>query len=358
MDTSGFYTLDPHNTPWYTLTQGVVYDTLVSLNPEGTEWEGILAESWEVPEDGLSLTFNLKEGVTFHDGTPWNADAALWSFEKWLDPEWVAFDEAWAAVVTGVDKVDDMTIKVNFNSVYATFFADQVTKYFVSPTAYEELGADNFGLSPVGTGPYIPTEIVPNDHVTYKRNPDYTWGGSWTNGEPAVADFFEIQFNTDQSVAYAALETGEVTFTDLPPQFLANAEENPDIEVNVGTSGSLYYLGINYKKEIYQNLEFRKAIAHAIEREEIVLAAFEGEAFQTCQYVPAGTPGYKAETDQYACDLSPMIPICPTRSSTSWAGWIPTVTAYANVTASRWFSPSSTILKKPLDAPLRSSRAS
>jgi peptide/nickel transport system substrate-binding protein len=122
------------------------------------------------------------------------------------------------------------------------------------------------------------------------------------NGQPAVADFFEIRFNTDQAVAYASLETGEVTFTDLPAQFLQTAEENPDIVVNKGTSGSLFYLGVNYKKEIYNIPEFRYAIAHAIDQEEIVLAAFEGEAFSTCQYLPAGTPGYNAETDAYACD--------------------------------------------------------
>ncbi len=302
MDTSGFYTLDIFQTPWYTYTQAAMYDTLVGLSPDGTEWQGVLAESWEYSEDSLSLTFHLKEGVTFHDGTPWNADAALWSFNKWLDPEFVAYEEAWEPVIASVEKVDDMTIVVNFKSVYATLFADQGTKYFVSPTAYEALGMDDFGLSPVGTGPWIPTEIVPNDHVTYKRNPDYTWGLEYTNGQPAAADFFEIRFNTDQSVAYASLETGEVAFTDLPAQFLSSAEANSNIIVNKGTSGSLYYLGINYQKEIYQIPEFRQALAYAIEREEIILAAFEGEAYLTCQYIPAGTPGYKQETDDYACE--------------------------------------------------------
>lgn len=302
LDTTGFYTLDIFQTPWYTNTQLAMYDTLVNLTPDGTEWEGLLAESWDFAEDGKSITFYLKEGVTFHDGTPWNADAALWSFNKWMDPDFVGYDEDWAPVLESVEKVDDMTIKVNFFDVYATFFADQVTKYMVSPTAYEEQGVDNFGLNPVGTGPWIPVEIVPNDHVLYKKNPDYTWGPAYTNGQPAAADFFEIVFNTDQSVAYSALETGEITWTSLPAQFLESASANPDIVVNKGTTGSLYYLGINYTKDIYNVPEFRYAIAHAIEREEILLAAFEGEAFATCQYVPAGTPGYRPETDEYACE--------------------------------------------------------
>jgi len=323
LDTSGFYTLDIFQTPWYTYTQSAMYDTLVALNPEGTEWEGILAESWDFAEDGKSITFYLKEGVTFHDGTPWNADAALWSFNKWMDPDFVGYDEDWVPVLESVVKVDDMTITVNFFDVYATFFADQVTKYMVSPTAYEELGVDDFGLSPVGTGAWIPTEIVPNDHVTYRKNPDYTWGAAWTNGQPAAADFFEIVFNTDQSVAYASLETGEISFTSLPAQFLDAATANPDIQVNKGTTGSLLYLGINFTKDIFNVPEFRYAIAHAIEREEVILAAFEGESFSTCQYLPAGTPGYMPETDAYACEKFPFDP-AKSNEILDELGWVDT----------------------------------
>ncbi|MEM5774594.1 MAG: ABC transporter substrate-binding protein, partial [Anaerolineaceae bacterium] len=107
---------------------------------------------------------------------------------------------------------------------------------------------------------------------------------------------------------YAALETGEVTFTDLGAQFLASAESNPDIEVNKGTSNSLYYLGINYKKEIFQNADFRRAIAFALDRDEIIAAAFEGEAFLNCQYLPGGTIGFSEETNTYACDKYPYDP--------------------------------------------------
>ena len=309
MDTTGFYTLDPFGTPWFTLTQAVMYDTLVQILPDGSAYEGILAESWEPSEDGLAITFKLKDGITFHDGTPWNADAAVWNLSKFLDPAWPkTINEDWASVISSFEKVDDMTIKINFISVYSPIYADLALTYMVSPTAYEELGSDNFGASPVGTGPWMPIEIVPNDHVTYQKNPNYTWGASYTNGQPAAADFFKIVFNTDQAVAYAALETGEVTFTDLGAQFLASAEENPDIEVNKGTSNSLYYLGINYKKEIFQNADFRRAIAFALDRDEIIAAAFEGEAFKTCQFLPGGTIGYNAETDAYACEKYPYDP--------------------------------------------------
>jgi peptide/nickel transport system substrate-binding protein len=308
IDTTGFYTLDPFQTPWYTTAHSAPYDTLVALLPDGSGWEGILAESWEAADDGLSMTFYLKEGVTFHDGTPWNADAAIWQINHYLDPEDVAYNEDWEPYIESWEKVDDMTIKVNFKQVYATLFADQITMYFVSPTAYEELGADNFGMTPVGTGAWIPIEVVPNDHVLYKRNPDYTWGASYTNGQPAKSDFFKIIYNTDQAVAFAALETGEASFTDLPAQFLNTAEADADLVVNRGISGTLYYLGINYTKEIYQNADFRKALAYAIERDEIILAAFEGEAYKTCQFIPAGTPGYKKETDDYACTQFPYDP--------------------------------------------------
>jgi peptide/nickel transport system substrate-binding protein len=303
IDTSGFYTLDIFLTPWFTYTQGAMYDTLVNVNLKGDGYDGILADSWEIAPDGMSITFKLKDGVTFHDGTPWNADAALWNLNKYLDPNWPKeINQNWTEVIDNWEKVDDMTIKVNFKSPYATLFADLVVTYFVSPTAYEAEGQDNFGSNPVGTGAWIPVEIVPNNHVLYKRNPDYTWGAPYTNGKPPAADFFEIKFIPDQAAAYASLETGEASFIPLPAQFITNAESNPDITVNKGTSGELWYLGINWKKEIYQNFDFRQAIAHALDREEIVLAAFEGDAFLTGQFVPAGTPGYNAETDAYALE--------------------------------------------------------
>jgi peptide/nickel transport system substrate-binding protein len=301
IDVSGFYTLDIFQTPWFTLTQSVMYDAIVTLKLDGSGYVGILAESWDVAEDGMALTFYLREGVTFHDGTPWNAEAAKWNLDKYLDPEWPKeVNQTWPDVVESIEIVDDMTIVINMLVPNATIFADLYITYMVSPTAYEALGFDEFGLAPVGTGAYIPIEIVPNDHVLYERNPDYTWGlGS---GGPAVVDFFEIKYLPDEAVAYAALETGEATYIDLPAQFLATAQENADMVVNKGTSGSLNYLGINYTKDIYQVEEFRMAIAHAVERDEIVLAAFEGEAFATAQFLPAGTPGYRAETEAYAAE--------------------------------------------------------
>jgi len=216
-----------------------------------------------------------------------------------------------------------MTIKANFISVYAPIYADLSLTYMVSPTAYEALGGDNFGAAPVGTGAWIPTEIVPNDHVTYRKNPDYTWGAGYTNGQPAAADFFKIVFNTDQAVAYAALETGEVTFTDLAAQFLPNAEENPDIDVNKGTSNSLYYLGVNYKKEPFTNADFRLAVAYAIDREEIISAAFNGEAYLTCQYLPGGCIGYSTDTDTYACEKYPYDP-AKSNEILDGLGWLDT----------------------------------
>jgi peptide/nickel transport system substrate-binding protein len=303
VDTSGFYTLDIFLTPWFTYTQGAMYDCLMNVNLAGDGYDGILADSWEIASDNMSVTFHLKDGVTFHDGTPWNADAALWNLDKYLDPNWPKeINQDWPSVISSWEKVDDMTIKVNFISPYSAIFADLVITYMVSPTAYEAEGPDNFGANPVGTGAWIPTEIVPNNHVSYKKNPDYTWGAPYTNGQPPAADFFEIKFIPDQAAAYASLETGEADFIALPAQYVVTAQSNSDLKVNKGTSGELWYLGINWKKEIYQNFDFRQAIAHALDREEILLAAFEGDAYETGQFIPAGTPGYDAETDAYALE--------------------------------------------------------
>ena len=308
--TDGYYTLDIYQTPWFNLTQSVMYDALVTLNLEKSEYIGVLADSWDISEDGLTITFYLKEGVTFHDGTPWNAEAAKWNLDKYLDPEWPhEINDSWAGnYVDSFEVVDDYTLQVNLLTPYAAFFSDLYLTYFVSPTAYEALGQDEYGLSPVGTGAFIPVEVVPNDHVLYAANPDYTWGAEYYAGEPPKVDYFEIKYIPDQAVAYAALETGEATFIGLPAQFLPTAETNTDISLSKGVSTELDYLGINHTKEPYNIKEFRQAIAYALDEEEIILAAFEGEAFTTQQFVPAGTPGYTEEYEQYAADTYPFDP--------------------------------------------------
>jgi len=146
----------------------------------------------------------------------------------------------------------------------------------------------------------MPVEIVENSYVLYEANPNYTWGPEYTSGEPPKLDQVEIRFITDEAVTYAQLETGEATLISVPSQYLEAAQTNPDITIVQGIDWTTRYLGWNFTKPLYQDIEFRQAITHAIDREAVLLAGYGGEAFENASFFPASTWGYQEEMNDYA----------------------------------------------------------
>lgn len=152
-----------------------IYDPLLRKDPSTGAIVPGLAESFEASEDGLTLTLHLREGVTFHDGTPLNAEAVRFSFERISDP---ALASPYAATIVGpvasIETPDDYTVVITLNEPYAPYL-DSLTQAAlapVSPAAVEQYGAD-FGLNPVGTGPFRLVSNVPDEEVVLERNPDY-----------------------------------------------------------------------------------------------------------------------------------------------------------------------------------------
>lgn len=301
IDNTGFYTLNIFRTPWFTMTQGAMYDPMVAPTLELDDYVCVLCKDWEIAEDNLSVTFHLRDDVKFHDGTPFNAEAAKWNYEFYLDIDNGAqINQNWVDYFEGFEVVDEFTLKMNLKQPYAALFADLYLTYIASPTAYQELGDDGFGSAPVGTGPFIPVEIVENSHVLYKANPEYVWGPPWSSGQPPKVAEFEIRFNTDTNVSYAALESGEASYIMIAAENLEAARNNPDIKINQGVDWGLQYFGWNFTKPLYQNIAFREALAHAIDRDEAILAAFGGEAYSIASYVPPSTWGFLEEQNEYA----------------------------------------------------------
>ncbi len=138
-----------------------IYDGLVRNTPGTLEIEPALATDWTISEDGLEYVFNLREGVTFHDGTPFNAEAVKFNFDRMLKedhpfastgPFPLAF---FFSAVKDVEVVDDLTVKFTLNEPFAPFMSNLAspTGLIVSPAAVEQYGAD-YGRHPVGTGPF------------------------------------------------------------------------------------------------------------------------------------------------------------------------------------------------------------
>jgi peptide/nickel transport system substrate-binding protein len=241
-----------------------------------------LAEICTANEDSTEWTCELRQGVKFHDGTDFNADAVIFNFDRWKNTAspthfesqvfeyyeymWFGFDDD--SVITDVEKVDDFTVKFVLNAPLAPFMANLAMDMFAisSPAALEQFGEDYGTPSAgcVGTGPFKFVEWVEGDHITVAANEDY-WGGA-----PTV-DQIIFRVIPDDSARFLALKAGDIhAFEQAVSEDLASAEADPDLFVLTRPALNTGYLAFNYNVEEFQNPAVRQAIAHAINREGLV----------------------------------------------------------------------------------------
>ncbi len=157
----------------------LLYDTLV-VQSDDFKYHPALAQSWDASPDGKAFTFRLRKDVKFHDGTPINAQAVKFNFDRLVRPDAKAtFSVSLRGIYQATEVVDDFTARVVLKEPFAPFMDGVADGYYsmASPAAVQKFGKD-FDRNPVGSGPYIFQEWAAKSHVTLKRNPDYTWGSS------------------------------------------------------------------------------------------------------------------------------------------------------------------------------------
>jgi peptide/nickel transport system substrate-binding protein len=301
-DGSGTPVLDPFQSTWHTTPIFSVFDTLMTYSPDLESFEPGLAEKWEVSDDKLSLTIHLRKDVTFHDGTPLDAKALKWNFDRYRDKS-VGSSQSGvlSSLLTDVQTPDEYTVVLKLTSPYAPLFDFLSSLEIVSPTAYEKAGKDKFGQNPIGAGRWKVKEFIPNDHILYTRNEEYAWGPPYVeNKGPQYPDELEIKSVTDPATIYATLETGEVHIAPVLGQFVKKARQNPNIELVEGVNIGLDYIGFNTKQAPFDNKNIRRAIGYAINREELVMAGYEGEAEQVFGPLSPTEFGYSEAVEQKA----------------------------------------------------------
>src|SRR5262249_37170902 len=150
-----------------------VYDPLIGFNMQLT-YEGILAESWDISDDGLEYTFHLRPGITFHDGTELDADAVKFSFDRLIDPATNAIAGGWITPLKGTEVIDPLTVKLVLSEPFSPLLGNLCLSYYgiLSPTAMQKLGED-FAKNPVGTGPWKFKEWISGEKITLERNEQY-----------------------------------------------------------------------------------------------------------------------------------------------------------------------------------------
>ena len=243
-----------------------------------------LAKSWDISDDGLTYTFNLRAGVKFHDGTAMDAEDVKFSLDRARAEDSANAQKALFAGIASVDVVNPQTVKVklsrqNGSLLFNLAWGDAV---IVAPESIENIKTD-----PVGTGAFEFANWVQGDKIEIKRNPDY-WG------PPAKLEKATFKFISDPTAAFAAVMAEDVdAFPGFPaPENLPQFDADPRFTVMVGSSEGETILSTNNKQKPFDNVLVRKALAHAIDRQAIIDGAMFGYGTPIGSHFAPHNPAY------------------------------------------------------------------
>ena len=304
-----------------------LFETLVTTVPGGTEIEPLLATEYEPSNGGKTWTFTLKEGVKFHDGTDFNAEAVCFNFDRWYNFKGVqqsgAVSYYWQTVFTGYAKnespdlgpslyqdcvAQDGKAVINLTSPSASFLSGLALASFsiASPKALVEFEADkvtgtgeepkfegSFGReNPVGTGPFKLEVFEPDNRLVLARNDDY-WG------EKAKLDKVIFRPIAEGPARRQALESNEIQGYDLVAPEDLGALTGAGFQILERPAFNVGYVGFNTAKPPLDNPKIRQAIAHALNRQALVTAKYPEGAEVAKEFMPPELFGYADDVPEY-----------------------------------------------------------
>jgi peptide/nickel transport system substrate-binding protein len=262
-----------------------------------------LAESWTVSPDATTWTFKMRPGVKFHDGSQWNADAAIWNFDRMNNKASPLFDQALNSLggllLGGIDtvtKVDDMTLTIKTKGPYSYLDSDLALLTMVSPTAFEKAGGhDKFSEAPSGTGPFKFESMERGQRLTLARNDDY-WAG-----KPKL-DKLVLRPIPDATARVAALRSGEVNWIEVPPPDEVPTLRDAGFQMLTNSYSHVWPWVFDTTKKPFDDVRVRQAANYAINRDAIANDILQKTGRPALQYAPKGDPGYDPALDTYTYD--------------------------------------------------------
>jgi peptide/nickel transport system substrate-binding protein len=293
-----------------------ILEGLLEFDKESFEVTPGLAHDWDVSEDGLTYTFYLEEGVTFHDGTDFNAEAVKVNFERWADPshEFAFADDGYVYsmygtmfggykgddghVIKEINVVNDHEIQFVLNRPLGFFLQNLAMSYFgiTSPAALAEYGA-TINENPVGTGPFKFVSWSKDDSIILEKFEDYR-----VEGLPKL-DRVVFSVIPDNAARLIALKSGEIDIMDgLNPDDAVGVESDDNLILYERAENNFGYVGFNTQKEPFDNQTLRQAISYAIDRQSIADALYAGYAVAAKNPLPPSYMGYNDDVEPYAYD--------------------------------------------------------
>lgn len=301
-----------------------IFEGLVGTEPGTADPAPLLAESWETSDDGLTYTFDLREGVSFQDDTPFDAEAVCANFDRWYNvpasaqtPDltyyYGALFRGYATGPTADDAIydsctaeDEQTAVITLVSPFAGFISALSLPAFSmqSPTALEQYQDDGAGnprnseystSRPTGTGPFTLGAWNRGENVTLVRNDDY-WG------EPARVDEAIVVAIEDPGARADALVNGEIDGFDLVGPADIGTLQEQGMQIENRPPFNVLYLGFNQMAPPLDDIRVRQAIAHALNLEEIISNSLPPGSEQAIEFIPPVVAGYTEDVTRYEFD--------------------------------------------------------
>jgi len=249
-----------------------IHDSMMLLD-ENLINQPQLADSFELSDDGLTYTFNLKEGVLFHDGTEMTSADVQYTFDYYRDPENASTIVNRFRNIDSIDTPDDYTVVLNMSAVNAALLTDGIQCPIMQSAYHAEVGQDEYSQNPVGTGPFKLVEFNPAEVVLVEANEDYF------QGRPNV-DAIRQEVVPEPSVRTIALQTGDsdsALWPLLVEDSLAFAED-PEYTVITTSTGGVKHFPLNNQLPQLAEKEVRQAMMHALDRQRIIDDLWNGAA--------------------------------------------------------------------------------
>lgn len=312
-------TLDPHTTisgnAWVALAN--IYDGLVMLDYASPETPppllNGLAESYELAADGVTYTFTLREGVTFHDGTPWNGEAAVFNFRRWFDEGYEFYypvaNSTVAGFIGGVRTYDapsefEFVVELEEpNAGWFDYLGRAPTFFMVSPTAVQEAGNEAFANVGGGTGPFMVESYERGSELVLTRNPDY-----W-NGAPDIERLIFVPV-ADEPTKLSGLQTGTFQIShEMSPDSLPQVENSTDLRIELAGKPVTFGFAGHMGFAPWNDPRVREAFSLAIDREAIANQLLRGAAVPAGQFYGLGNSAHDPDLtpDPYDPDRASML---------------------------------------------------
>jgi peptide/nickel transport system substrate-binding protein len=302
--------IDPQGAPNSGLNVVLPYlfDTLVVRDTDN-KLLPLLAESWDAAPDGKAITMKLKAGVTFSDGSPLDAEAVRFTFQRFKETGTKSPIYGGVQQIDGITVVDPLTVRFTFKEPAANFWGTISMPYagiisYKSAKSVAETGKGNL----VGTGPFTLGEWKAGQSITLQRNLAYNWGATVTQNRAApYLDSIVFKVIPDATTQLAALQAGEVDAIFInEPDHRAKLQKDPSVRLEDTVLNSMIYLGFNCRKAPFTDVRVRQALSYAVNKQDIVNIALGGIGMVASAPLPPTLPGYDPSLKSYELGYDPQ----------------------------------------------------